>query len=535
MKKARKWVQIFFFVLIGLIAVNKTLSETGTGLAFLSEASLHALCPFGGVVTLYNLATLGTFIQKIHASAVILTAIIFILSLLFGPVFCGWVCPLGTIQEWFGKLGKKLFRKRYNTFIPRTVDRFLRYLRIAVLIWVVYVTARSGYLLFETIDPYNALFSFWSDEVQLPALIILMVTLGLSFFVERPWCKYACPYGALLGLTNKFRLFKIRRNAPTCIGCNQCTKKCPMNIPVADQVAVNDFQCISCYECTSEASCPVPDTVVMATAIRKNSISTLLGIKSNKMAMAIIGVIFAGIGLTISMDVWATTSSKVPIKYTSGAYEGEYNPIDIRGSYTLSQVSELFEIDLTTLFKAFSVPLELQTDTFKSKDLEGLYENSGYEIGNETLQVFVALYKNLPIELDDSTIPISAAELILDHNPDLTQEQIAFLEAHQVDVSPGTPKLEVSNEVAVTESTDSEATESEGTESEGTDSEGTSEPIVNGTSTFQKLLDAGLTQEQIESVLQEDMTPTNQTVKDFCNSKGIPFSSVKDQLNALLP
>ena len=73
MKKVRKWnirlvVQAFFFVLIAIIAVNKTLAESGNGIPFFSEASLHALCPFGGVVTLYNLVTLGTFIKKIHVS-----------------------------------------------------------------------------------------------------------------------------------------------------------------------------------------------------------------------------------------------------------------------------------------------------------------------------------------------------------------------------------------------------------------------------------------------------------------------------------
>ena len=260
----RLLVQIFFFALIALIAVNKTLAESGAAtIPFLSSASLHALCPFGGVVTLYNLITVGTLIQKIHASAVILLGLVLLLTLFFGPVFCGWVCPLGSIQEWIGKLGRKLFKKRYNTYIPRKLDRVLRYLRFAVLIFVVFVTARSATLLFANVDPYNALFSFWSEEVALPALIILGVTLLGSLFTERPWCKYACPYGALLGLFNKIRIFKIRRVPSTCISCNRCTNVCPMNINVARQATVSDLQCISCLECTSERECPVADTVDM--------------------------------------------------------------------------------------------------------------------------------------------------------------------------------------------------------------------------------------------------------------------------------
>ena len=271
----RLLVQIFFFALIGLISINKGLEESGAAtIPFLSTASLHALCPFGGVVTLYNLATVGTLIQKIHASAVVLLGLVLLLAVLFGPVFCGWVCPLGSIQEWFGKLGKRLFRKRYNTFVPRKLDRVLRYFRFAVLAWVVFVTARSATLLFANVDPYNALFTFWFEEASLPALIILGVTLLGSLFIERPWCKYACPYGALLGVFNKFRIFKIRRAPSTCIACNRCTHVCPMNIDVAKRETVSDLQCISCLECTSERTCPVQDTVEMSLKLKHAAAGT---------------------------------------------------------------------------------------------------------------------------------------------------------------------------------------------------------------------------------------------------------------------
>lgn len=262
-RPVRLYVQIFFFALIGLITVNGTLVSAGTGISFVSSASLHALCPFGGVVTLYNLATLGVFVQKIHMSSVILMGIVFISSIILGPVFCGWVCPLGSIQEWIGKLGKKLFKKRYNRFVPVKLDRILRYSRFVVLAWVVYVTAKSGTLLFANADPYSALFSFWTEEAALPSLIILGVTLIGSLWIERPWCKYACPYGALLGLFNKVRIFKIRRNENTCISCGRCDNACPMNITVSKKQKVSDLQCISCMECTSERECPGSGTVHM--------------------------------------------------------------------------------------------------------------------------------------------------------------------------------------------------------------------------------------------------------------------------------
>lgn len=157
----------------------------------------------------------------------------FLLAVLFGPVFCGWVCPLGSIQEWFGGLGRKLVgKKRYNRFIPAKYDRWLRYLRYAVLAWVLYMTAVTGKLIFAEYDPYFALFNFWTSEVAMLGLAVLGITLLGSLFVERPWCKYACPYGAVLGLSNLFRVFKIRRVAATCKLDGACDIYCPMNIPV---------------------------------------------------------------------------------------------------------------------------------------------------------------------------------------------------------------------------------------------------------------------------------------------------------------
>jgi len=261
----RKIIQIFFFSLIALIAINHTLVETGVDIPILSSASLHSLCPFGGVETLYHYITAGSFIQKIHESSFVLMIISLLTALLFGPVFCGWVCPLGTIQEWVAGLGRKIFKKRrYNHFIPAKLDRILRYTRYLVLAWVIYMTINTGTLFFENVDPYYALFNFWSSEVAVGGLIVLGVTLLASLVVERPWCKYACPYGAVLGISNLFRIFSIRRESSTCKLDGACDITCPMNINVSSASVVRDHQCISCLECTSEAHCPVAGTVTFA-------------------------------------------------------------------------------------------------------------------------------------------------------------------------------------------------------------------------------------------------------------------------------
>jgi len=267
--KARPWlrrgIQIFFFLLVALIATNGALSERGIErFSFVEGASLHAICPFGGVVSFWQLATAGTLVKKIHESSVALAVIALALSVLFGPVICGWVCPLGSVQEWLGSLGRKIFKKRYNGFVPAKLDKVLRYLRYIVLAWVSYMTIVSGTLIFQDYDPYYALFNFWTGEVALAGAAILVATLLLSLFVERPFCKYACPYGAFQGIFNLFRVFGIKRKASSCIDCKACDRACPMNIEVSTSLTVRDHQCISCLKCTSEAACPVAATVEFA-------------------------------------------------------------------------------------------------------------------------------------------------------------------------------------------------------------------------------------------------------------------------------
>ena len=261
----RLGTQIAIFTIIAAIAFNQYLELQRMTISWIPTTCIHALCPFGGVETIYQLITTGTYIQKVDQQAIVLMFIVFALGLLAGPLFCGWLCPLGSVQEWIASIGRKLFGSRFNHFIRGRLDQYLRFLRYAVLALVLYATAVTAKLVFADYDPYHALFKFWSGEVAVSALIILGAVLILSFFVERPFCKYACPYGALLGLFNYFSIFQLRRNKATCINCKACDKSCPMNIEVSTSTVVRDHQCISCMQCTSDYACPVADTVVLST------------------------------------------------------------------------------------------------------------------------------------------------------------------------------------------------------------------------------------------------------------------------------
>ena len=85
----------------------------------------------------------------------------------------------------------------------------------------------------------------WTHYTRL-SLLVLGLTLIGSLFIERPWCKYLCPYGALLGIFNLFRIIKLKRNEKTCINCKACDRVCPMNVDISTSKVISNHQCIGC-------------------------------------------------------------------------------------------------------------------------------------------------------------------------------------------------------------------------------------------------------------------------------------------------
>ena len=104
-------------------------------------------------------------------------------------------------------------------------------------------------------DPWYALLSIAEFELSL-ALAVLVVTAVLALFVERPFCRYACPLAwvPVQAIVGKASPIAIQRDAATCTGCDLCTRACPMAIPVHTRTRGTDSACIGGLECV--AACP---------------------------------------------------------------------------------------------------------------------------------------------------------------------------------------------------------------------------------------------------------------------------------------
>lgn len=212
----------------------------------------HMLCPMGGIATLTRLFSQGLFIPKTGLANIILLAAVLITTIVAGPVFCGWLCPLGSIQDWANALARKIRIPQIT--VRKSLDRVLQVTKYLVLALILFATARSFNLVFIKADPYYALMHFYTGEVAPLALIILFTTLLASMFIQRPWCRWLCPLGAILSLLGKFSILKVKRPSDACIACGACSKACPVGIDPSAQDQVVSSTCIRCGLC--EDACP---------------------------------------------------------------------------------------------------------------------------------------------------------------------------------------------------------------------------------------------------------------------------------------
>lgn len=194
---------------------------------------------------------------------VVLIAVL-VTALFTRSAFCGWICPLGFLQDLVSNLSNVVQKRipglrhaiatlRQRSARLAVLDRYLRYVKYLVLAWAVGGAAYFGVMVFRDYDPWSALLNL-AEFSFTPGLVVLVVTLVASFFVERPWCRYACPLGAASGLVRKLSPVYLKREEGACKICKVCTNACPMGIEVHTATTIKSADCISCLECVG--ACP---------------------------------------------------------------------------------------------------------------------------------------------------------------------------------------------------------------------------------------------------------------------------------------
>jgi polyferredoxin len=274
-QRIRHWVQGAFVVLNGWLGIQfyvwvRYFEHGGNALYVSRPAGVEGWLPIAGLMNVKYFLFTG-HVPVVHPAAMFLLAAFLLMSLLLKKAFCAWLCPVGTLSEFLWKLGRKVLGR--NPRLPRWIDVPLRGLKYLLLGFFVFaIGAMSAEALQGFMDtPYGLLadvkmLNFFRDMGLTAAVVIGLLMVG-SMVVQNLWCRYLCPYGALMGLASLLSPVKIRRDAEACIDCGKCARACPAGLKVDELVQIRSVECNACMACV--AACSSQDALQFALPPRR--------------------------------------------------------------------------------------------------------------------------------------------------------------------------------------------------------------------------------------------------------------------------
>jgi polyferredoxin len=289
----RKIIQYLFLATVVLIGIQFTIFvnqlESGMLPTVTRPPGIEAFLPISSLISLKYWLVTG-IVNPIHPAGLIIFLMALTTAVLLKRGFCSWVCPFGLLTEYLNRLHKFIFRR--NVSITPWLDyplRSLKYLLLAFFLWAIVLSMNAAALDYFIYSPYNMvadikMLHFFSDITPF-VFWVLVALVVLSILIRNFWCRYLCPYGALLGVLSFLSIIKVHRNAETCTNCRKCTRTCPVDIKVHKTASVISDECHACLKCV--AVCPEKDTLYISATRRKGIVKPLV-------YALIVGMLFVG-------------------------------------------------------------------------------------------------------------------------------------------------------------------------------------------------------------------------------------------------
>jgi polyferredoxin len=262
-QQAVRWtVQALFFFIVLVVGYRFAsfvgVLETGMIPGFERPPGVEAFLPISALVSLKHLLLTGS-INEVHPSALIIFLMALFTTFLVKKGFCAWICPIGTVSELLNRLSLKVFTKSVK--VVRPLDyllRSLKYLLLGFFVWSVFVKMPGDAVAQFIQSPYHLFVDvrmlYFFTQISGTAMMILGGLIVLSFFIRHFWCRYLCPYGALLGLTGFLSVGSIKRDPGHCTQCGKCEKSCPGSVQIRKKNTVRSTECMACMSCVDH--CP---------------------------------------------------------------------------------------------------------------------------------------------------------------------------------------------------------------------------------------------------------------------------------------
>ena len=269
-------------------------------------SSVDAFLPIGGLMDFKYFLMTGN-VEPVHPSGFIMFAAILGVSLVMKKGFCGWICPIGTVSQYIWMAGEKVFGRNFRiSGFPDISLRSLKYVLMGLFVVAIGVMPMWSMAMFYIGDYYKIvdvrMMKFFTEMTAL-TMWVLIVLGGLSLLYKNFWCRYLCPYGALLGLVSRLSPFKIRRNEEKCIHCHACTAHCPTQIDVEKKDVVKSEECFGCLTCVSR--CPAKGALELTASTGKK----FRVVRPWLFPVFLIALFYLVIGIGMITDNW---HSKIP-------------------------------------------------------------------------------------------------------------------------------------------------------------------------------------------------------------------------------
>lgn len=287
---------------------------------------------FSQLKQIYSMIIKGNFNIGEAWPHLIAAIIIMTLTIILGRFFCGWFCTFGAINDFIYIVSHKLFKIKFR--VNEEIDSKLKYIKYVVLLFIVAVIWTSGSSFFDSYSPWNAfagMDNISGAVVQYTAGFIILAFIAVgAIFIERFFCRYLCPLGAVFSVLSKLRIFKISKPADECGNCRLCTNNCSMGIGLYKMDKVSSGECINCFKCievchrknpqasilNEEVNPLFPSAVAIAAFTGLNSLGSVMN-KNNAAA-------YMGNTNNISSNnkVSVDDNSSKQNKYKDGTYTG---------------------------------------------------------------------------------------------------------------------------------------------------------------------------------------------------------------------
>jgi len=246
-------------------------------------------------------------------------------TILFGRFFCGFICSFGAMADAIWFLSRKIRKK--PVVVSEQADRVLKLIKYALLVFIVVFIWTLGMVSINNdLNPWNIFGMYtslagWTSLgglLTIGALLLLIIMIG-SFFIERFFCRYLCPLGAIFAVTSRLRMFKVKKPSASCKTCRACTTQCAMGIPLYKYDKVSSGECINCFECV--AGCPRKNVQASIAGRDAAPLAASVAAAAAIMGLSYVGTIVSGSNVAEAAPS-IVSEGEQPGSYIDGTYTG---------------------------------------------------------------------------------------------------------------------------------------------------------------------------------------------------------------------